>query len=267
MKSTLLAALIFIMAATSTFGMSRPQAPEAVSIELVSDSGSVFQSIPYDDFWKSNTHVFKNYLEARKGEQYGIVVRNRTAGRIGVVIAVDGRNIISGKLSNLKNNENMYIVNAGETTRLDGWRTSQDQVHRFFFTEAADSYSVKTFADSSAMGVIGVAVYKEKQQPQPVIREKQESSGAPAPAAKKSQSADRSLASESAGTGFGDARYSPVYTVQFDPERTPVQKTLIKYEWRETLCRKGILRCNQELGNRLWDENQYAPYPPNYPRN
>jgi len=268
MKSTMIAALVFVMTATMpAFAMGRQPSQEAVSIEVVSDTGSVFQAIPHDDFWKGDTHVFKTYLEARKGEQYGIIIRNRTSSRIGVVIAVDGRNIISGKQSNLGNTENMYIVNAGETTRLDGWRTSQDQVHRFFFTDAADSYSVKTFADSSAMGVIGMAVYREKQQPLSLMKEKREAPAAGAPAAKKSQSADRAMASENAGTGFGDAQYSPVITVSFDPERAPVQKTLIKYEWRDTLCRKGILRCNAELGNRLWDENQYAPFPPGYSKN
>lgn len=263
MRNTIIAALAIIMAtATPAFSMGRQPKHEAVSIEVISDSGSSFQTIPHDDFWKNGTHVFKKYLEARKGEQYGIVIRNRTSERIGVVIAVDGRNIISGKQSNLGNNENMYIVNAGDAVRLDGWRTSRDEVHRFYFTDAADSYTIRTFNDFSALGVIAVAAYKEKQQPRPLLEEKHESSVAGAPAAKKSRSADRALANESAGTGFGDAQYSPVITVQFDPERSPIQKTLVKYEWRDTLCRKGILQCNREHGNRLWDENQYAPYPP-----
>ena len=79
--------------------------------------------------------------------------------------------------------------------------------------------------------------------------------------------ADRAPAEKSAGTGFGDAQYSPVITVQFEPERSPVQKTLVKYEWREVLCRKGILPCCREVGNRLWDEDGYAPYPPGYRTN
>jgi hypothetical protein len=268
MKSILIAALAIIMAAaTPALSMGRQQPQEAISIEVVSDSGSIFQTIPHDDFWKGNTHVFKKYLDARNGEKYGIIIRNRTSERVGVVIAVDGRNIISGKQSNLGNNEMMYIVNAGEATRLDGWRTSQDQVHRFYFTNSVDSYTVRTFADSSALGVIAAAVYKEKPQPLPQLKQKNEAPAAGAPAEKKAKSADRALASESAGTGFGEAQYSPVTTVQFEPERTPVQKTLVKYEWREVLCRKGILPCGQQLGNRLWDENRYAPYPPGYPRN
>jgi hypothetical protein len=72
----------------------------------------------------------------------------------------------------------------------------------------------------------------------------------------------KTLVDESAGTGFGDARYSPLVRVSFEPELAPVQKTLVKYEWRETLCKKGIVQCDQDLKNRLWDQDGYAPYPP-----
>ena len=50
------------------------------------------------------------YVEAVKGDRYLIEVTNQTGRRIGVVIAVDGRNIISGKKSDLKRNEQMYII-------------------------------------------------------------------------------------------------------------------------------------------------------------
>jgi hypothetical protein len=163
----------------------------------------------------------------------------------------------------------MYIVNAYEETRYDGWRTSQNEVHRFYFTDAAHSYSVTTFADSSAMGVIAMAVFREREHPRQLQEKKREGQSAPAAPSggPVPKSADRALAKESAGTGFGDARYSPVVSVQFEPERNPIQKTLVRYEWREVLCRKGILQCNRELGNRLWDEDGYAPYPPEYPKN
>ena len=69
---------------------------------------------------------------------------------------------------------------------------------------------------------------------------------------------------KSAGTGFGDEQYSPVVKVAFEPAGVPLQKTLVKYEWREVLCKKGILSCRQEPRNRLWDGDNYAPYPPGY---
>ena len=273
MKRTIVVVLAVIIAAIGgapAYSYGRPVLSGEVGIEVVSDRGTVFQAIPHKDFWTGGTRVSKRYLEALKGEKYGIVITNKTSERVGVVIAVDGRNIITGKRSELRNNEGMYIVNACETARYNGWRTSNDQVHRFYFTNEADSYTVKTFGDSSAMGVIAMAVYREKEQPRPLIEEKKrEGSNAPAaPSAGKSlNGTNRQLAKESAGTGFGDAQYSPVVTVQFEPERNPVQKTLVKYEWREVLCRKGILSCNREAGNRLWDEDGYAPYPPGYPRN
>jgi len=273
MRNAIIAAAVFsVITATAApaHSLGRALLPEEVNVEVVSDRGNIFQAIPHQDFQQSSTRIIKRYLEAKKGENYGIVITNSTPERVGVVIAVDGRNIITGKRSELRNNEAMYIVNAYESVRCDGWRTGNDQVHRFYFTDEPDSYSVKTFGDSSAMGVIAAAVYREKPRPRQLLEQKSE--GAAAPAARSSekntQSVDHlALAGESAGTGFGEARYSPVITVQFKPERDPVQKTLVKYEWREVLCRKGILSCGRELGNRLWDEEGFAPYPPGYPRN
>ncbi len=259
----------FLVSATAlAYGHARPFLAGTVSVEIVSDNGATFQSFLHQDFRRGETRVIKKYLEAKKGENYGIVIRNNTPERIGVVIAADGRNIISGNRSDLKNSETMYIVNPYESARYDGWRTTESEVHRFYFTEPADSYSVRTFADSSAMGVIAVAVFREKERPQPLLEQKRSES---APAAPSMEGARRgqgkALADESAGTGFGEAQYSPVVRVEFEPERMPIQKTLVKYEWRETLCRKGILQCGQNRKNRLWDQEAYAPYPPGYPGN
>ena len=66
-----------------------------------------------------------------------------------------------------------------------------------------------------------------------------------------------------AGTGYGPEAYSPSYTVTFEPEASPQEKTFIKYEWRETLCRLGIIPSYRPHPpqNRLWD-GDYAPPPP-----
>jgi len=241
------------------------QEGETACIEIISENGSALLNIPYKDSWKSNTRIIRKYLEAKKGENYGIVIRNMTPGRIGVVIAVDGRNIISGKKSDLKNSEEMYLVNGYDHVRYDGWRTANDTVHKFYFTDTADSYTMRTFEDSSAIGVIAVAVYREKEPQRPLHESKRQKTGPPAPSA-GSLAGNRSEAArdESAGTGFGDVQYSPVIKVAFEPENHPVQKTLIKYEWREVLCKKAILQCQTEARNRLWNEENYAPYPPGY---
>jgi hypothetical protein len=236
-----------------------------VSVEVVSDRGATLLAIPHKDLWQGDTRIIKKFLEAKQGETYGIVIRNMTPERVGVVVSVDGRNIISGKRSDLGRTEDMYLVNSYDQGRYDGWRTDKDTVHKFYFTNPDDSYSIRTFHDTSAMGVIAVAVYREKDRPQP-RNEMRKHENAPAAPSAGSAERSKSLSSrdEAAGTGFGERQYSPTVRVAFEPERTPVQKTLVKYEWREVLCRKGIMDCGKVVGNRLWDENGYAPYPPEH---
>ena len=260
---------VIMMAAAPVYSHPMERLQGEVSVEVVSDQGSAFLTIPHTVFWNNGARIIKKYLEARKGENYGIIIRNNTPERIGVVIAVDGRNIISGKQSELRNTEDMYLVGGNEQARYDGWRTAQSTVHRFYFTDTADSYAKKTFADTSAMGVIAVAVYREQDRPRPLVGMDSIKRKSLSPSPSAAQSAEQGRASgmqrdEAAGTGFGNEQYSPVTTVEFRPERLPVQKTLVKYEWREVLCRKGILNCQPETGNRLWDEGEFAPFPPGY---
>jgi hypothetical protein len=261
-------AAILMAAPASSYAHRRGPLSGEVSIEIVSESGSSFLSVPHRDFTKGGTHVIKKYLEARQGENYTIVIHNRTPERIGAVIAVDGRNIISGKKSDLKNSEDMYIVNGYEHGRYGGWRTASDKVHQFYFTDLSDSYTMRTFSDATAIGVIAVAIYREKERPKPLYEQKKLDNAPAAPSAESSTKGKAgALRDERAGTGFGDEQYSPVIRVSFEPDLTPAQKTFIKYEWHEVLCRKGILNCRLEPKNRLWDEDEYAPYPPGYPRN
>lgn len=261
----LITAALMVAASVPVYPHGKSSLEGVVNIEIVSENGGTFLVIPHKDSWKGGTHIIKHYLEARRGENYGIVIHNTTPERIGVVIAVDGRNIISGKRSDLKGNEAMYIVNSYGYGEYDGWRTASDRVHKFYFSDMTDSYAVRTFNDSSAMGVIAVAVYREKEQPR--LRYEQEGRDyRPAvPSAERSALGKAGIArDESAGTGFGDEHYSPTIEVAFSPESKPIQKTLLKYEWREVLCRKGILSCRREARNRFWDEDSYAPFPPGY---
>jgi hypothetical protein len=123
----LIIAAIMMAAATPVHSHNGGRLRGEVSIEVVSEMGSTFLSIPYKDFWRGGTHFIKKYLEARQGENYRIVIHNATPDRIGVVIAVDGRNIISGKKSDLSNSEDMYIVNGYEHSQYGGWRTASER--------------------------------------------------------------------------------------------------------------------------------------------
>ena len=197
------------------------------------------------------------YAEAAPGASYRIVVHNNLACRVGLVIAVDGRNIVSGAKSWLKCDERMYILAPFETREYAGWRTAQDRENRFYFTSVEDSYA-GAFKDTSAMGVVAMAVYPERLAPP---RRSQLSEPAPArEMAGKAQSRSADAAPQ-AGTGYGEEVYSPSMVVAFDPEPLAREETFIKYEWRATLIRLGVIRERPAPRNRLWDPG-FAPPPP-----
>ena len=234
-----------------------------VDVRIVSDGG--FESPMYRTYPTPRQEGSFFYLEAVKGSSYSIQVTNRSGARIGVVIAVDGRNIISGRKSDLKQNEQMYIVGPHETSTFEGWRTGMDRTNRFYFTDAPDSYAERVFADASAMGTIALAVFREKV-PEKSLKMQEAPAGAAAPRASGgSPSADRSerKSSEQAGTGFGETTHSPARRVHFEAESTPAEKFVLKYEWRSELCRKGIIPCGPK--NRFWpDDTEFAPIPKDF---
>ena len=91
-----------------------------VSVEIVSPDGSTFREFPV----RSRDGSLRSYLQAEKGARYQVRVRNDSGERLGLVIAVDGRNIINGAKSELTRNEPMYVIGAWETEDYTGWRAS-----------------------------------------------------------------------------------------------------------------------------------------------
>lgn len=267
--------VVILAAMLSASGAWAKTFSDAIEVSIVTDSGHRLPTYPV----KIRPGLSKVYAEAIKGEQYKIQVKNRLNRRVGVVIAVDGRNIISGAKSWLKNNERMYILEPYGSGEFAGWRSDQKRINRFYFTDVPDSYAA-AFGDGSAMGVIAVAAYPEVRRPEPPQAQMRNSfesnaadksgpvAAAPAQApsvdskAKKTARAEK--ATESAGTGYGRSEYSPTYIVEFEPEKHAINTAYIKYEWRSTLCRLGVVDCittDRRPHNRLWD-NGYAPPPP-----
>lgn len=229
-----------------------PVLAQSVGVEVADDDGHTFPTYPVD----SHDGSWRAYLQAERDVRYGIRIRNNTDRRIGLVIAVDGRNIISGEKSYLRNTERMYILAPYAEETYDGWRTGRDEIHRFYFTNEGDSYA-EAWGDGSAMGVIAVAVYAEQMQEIRRLSPKEFSLRAPLNSAAESD--------EAAGTGFGEREHSSSVQVEFKPEGRPLEQHFYKYEWRETLCRKNIISCRpepREHENRMWDDDSYAPYPP-----
>ncbi|MCP5459161.1 MAG: hypothetical protein H6971_05995 [Gammaproteobacteria bacterium] len=241
----------------------RPNNVNDVDISIIDDHGREFPQYPVHRDPRPDT--YRAYLEAAEGKNYSIRVRNRSAQRIGLVIAVDGRNIISGDKSWLRSSERLYVLGPHQQATYDGWRTGKNWVNRFFFTEAGDSYA-EAWNDRSAMGVIAVAVFREK-----VIEPPPRNNDYDRPYLQNRSQRAPGTAAEEAGTGFGEKDWSPTRKVDFEAEQSPSSRYFVKYEWRETLCREGVIRCDapepRRPHNRFWDDRDdrgYAPYPPNY---
>lgn len=239
-----------------------------VDVRILADHGREFTKYRVYPRCQQEGNFF--YVEAMKGDRYSIQVTNKSGKRIGVVIAVDGRNIISAKKSDLKRDERMYIIGPYETNTFEGWRTGMDRTNRFYFTEQSDSYAEKVFRDASAMGTIALAVYKEKipeivpHSDKPSRMNESPTGVAPSPSGEsRDTNKARLQKGEEAGTGFGETTYSPVRLVQFEPEHEAAERHVMKYEWRSELCRKGIIGCGPK--NRFWpDDQEFAPIPKDF---
>ena len=236
--------------------MSRPEL--AVDMRVEGDNTGAAREFPVN----GNAQHYRAYVQATPNERYRLRVTNNSGERIGVVIAVDGRNIISGKQSNLRNDERMYILEPYASGTYEGWRSGQNQTNRFFFTQASNAYAT-AWGDTSAMGVIAMAAYPEKPRlPPPPVMHGNRMEAAPAAAP---------MMRPAPGTGYGESTWSPSHSVDFEPVGSPMEKLFLKYEWRETLCEKRVLlECRavqppRPGNNRFWPENGgYAPPPPRH---
>lgn len=109
--------------------------------------------------WKSYA-TQRRYVEGRNGGTYSIVVKNRCKSRVQVVLSVDGLDVLDGKPA--ATSRPGYIIGAGETLEVMGFRTSREAVAAFKFSTVGQSYAQTRHGDTRNVGVIGLAAYLEK---------------------------------------------------------------------------------------------------------
>ena len=104
-------------------------------------------------------HDGKLYVAGTPGHRYGVRLVNRTGARVLTVLSVDGVNAISGETADP--NQSGYVLGAYDSTEVDGWRKNMAEIAEFNFTNLGDSYAARTGRPAN-VGVIGVAVFREK---------------------------------------------------------------------------------------------------------
>ncbi len=115
------------------------------------------------------THEGRFYVVGRPGKEYEIRVRNRASSEILAVVSVDGVNAVSGETANW--NQTGYVLAPYQTLAVKGWRKSLQRVAAFYFTEHANSYAARTGRPQN-VGVIGVALFRKRAQPDVRIDER-----------------------------------------------------------------------------------------------
>jgi hypothetical protein len=96
------------------------------------------------------------------GERYSLSIENRTGRRYEVVTTVDGLDVLDGRDGSP--DKRGYLIAAYSSVQIDGFRRSEEQVAAFRLGDVAHSYAASQ-GNSRNVGVIGVAVFAERQAP------------------------------------------------------------------------------------------------------
>jgi len=216
------------------------------------------------------------YVEARKGCRYSVALANRTGERVGVVLTVDGLNAISGDRD--AGRGRMYVLDPWQSTTVQGWRTSLEEVRQFTFVDERASYAARSDKANEKMGWIEIAAYRERRafvrsfprserprHPGPLESEGDPAGRSAAPANEPARDSAEAAAPQARGkaearaypgTGWGDRAHDPVVLVSFDPESEPSERVTLRYEYRPALVALGILPRRVPPRDRLWERER-----------
>ncbi|MBT2745636.1 MULTISPECIES: hypothetical protein [unclassified Lysobacter] len=220
--------------------------------------------------WLQNwSHRGQQWIAGTPGHRYSVRLTNSSDRRVLVVLSVDGVNAVSGQTASPS--QAGYVLEAWQSTEINGWRKSMDDVAQFVFTDLPDSYAARTGRPDN-VGVIGVAVFQERQIYRPVYEqprpypspypyppyargeresdassakaERRAGNAAPAPAgaAREQNMTADSAAAQSIGTGHGAREWSPVSQTQFvRASRSPAQVIQLRYDDYANLVARGVV--------------------------
>lgn len=114
---------------------------------------------PADEYF----HNGAIWIEGREGNSYTIDLTNRSNRRALFILSVDGLDVLEGKPAGLESQG--YVIPAGQTISVPGWKVNDQQAAEFFFSRSRESYVNSIGGSTTNTGVIGAMVFKEYQDP------------------------------------------------------------------------------------------------------
>lgn len=190
-------------------------------------------------------HQGRWYVEALKGREYAIQLRNPYGVRVAVALSVDGLNTIDARQTSAAD-ARKWVLDPYQTVTISGWQTRRTEARRFEFTSEERSYG-QALGKTANFGVISAVFYKERV---PDVRTTDQefraqappAASAPSPAARNDAAgAAKPATEEYAATGMGRTTDHVVTQVRLDLQDTPVHSLNIRYEFRPQLVKLGIL--------------------------
>jgi hypothetical protein len=208
------------------------------------------------------------YIEAQKGREYEIRLRNPYPVRVAVALSVDGLNTIDARHTSAQA-ARKWVLGPYETVTISGWQISMTDARRFEFTSEEQSYGA-WLGKTNDLGVISAVFFRERVPELAVLNDVRAMPRAEAPAP-ADQSRERTApaaragaaspvgaeskqavdADEYAATGIGRRTDHAVRQVSLDLEPTPAASVSIRYEFRAQLVRLGVLPPVQAAGDPL----------------
>jgi hypothetical protein len=197
-------------------------------------------------------HRGRDWIAGEPGHRYAVRLTNTTDERVLVVLSIDGVNAVTGETAHPS--QAGYVLAPWQSTEVNGWRKSLEDVAQFVFTDLPDSYAARTGRPDN-VGVIGVAVFAEARptyypypgypEPAPIHQpERSASSAKEAPAAAEAEADGmaRDEAHQRLGTRHGQREWSPASRTGFiRATRSPAQVTQLRYDDYRTLVARGVL--------------------------
>jgi hypothetical protein len=196
-------------------------------------------------------HEGRWYVEALKGREYAIRLRNPYPVRVAIALSVDGLNTIDARETTAKG-ARKWVLGPYETVTISGWQTSRTHARACEFTTEERSYG-RALGKAGNLGVISAAFFREREVRHQSFLDRQSprSEAAPPAAASRTpseadradagQRANKAAGDEYAATGMGRRTDHAVEQVWLDLEEAPAASVNIRYEFRPQLVRLGIL--------------------------
>jgi hypothetical protein len=210
----------------------------------------------------------RRYIEALENAEYELRIHNPLATRVAVALSVDGLNTIDARHTSAWD-AHKWVIEPYGTISVRGWQMSSENARRFYFTTERDSYAAK-LGQTANLGVISAVFFRERRpftilpvtpgEPRPTYKEEdrtRDQRSAPAPNTSGESSTangmgrdsakQRSVPSfpapddESAATGIGRSVRNDVQWIKMDLDSRPAGEIMIRYEYRASLVRLGII--------------------------